>query len=203
MYKTKSGYRLSVCITENDTVFFDELDNVVVEYIKKHNSEWFDNELKEDEIEKMYNETYCRQNRTIDVDITDKTLIYMNDSLIDVDDIIDKLSDKNIVVDFRIKYIGLNIYNDCVRNRWDIASIMMNYVDDIVTDNKDTIEDFWKCTVEESILKLDEQISKLVNKKQTMNKLIADLKKCEKQDKIWDAKIHEIKGFVQNIIFQR
>jgi hypothetical protein len=46
-------------------------------------------------------------------------------------------------------------------------------------------------------------MSRLAKKKEILQKLISDLKKCETQDKIWDKKISEIKGFVQNIIFQR
>jgi|DEB0MinimDraft_4_1074332.scaffolds.fasta_scaffold01384_9 hypothetical protein len=201
--RTKTGYRLSVTLQQSETGFVDNLDEKVLEYVKENNRTWFDNELSEEEIDDMYNKSYCSQNQTIDVDIVEHTVLQMNDSEIEIEEIKDKIFDENTVVNIKIKYIGLNIYKDCVRNKWIVSNIDMNYAEDLIIDNKDSIEEFWQNTVNESIDILDVQMSRLAKKKEILQKLISDLKKCETQDKIWDKKISEIKGFVQNIIFQR
>ena len=203
IYKTKNGYRISVLLRDENIEYFSILDSQVVEYITENNSIWFENELSDEDISSLYVNSYCKQNKTIDLDISEKTVIMANDIEMNMLEIVDLLVDRNFVINIVIRYVGLNIYSNYVKNQWVVKNIQINDTDDIFGESKQQIDNFWKNTVDESIEIMDKEIIKITERKNALQKLVKELDKYENKDKSWEIKIGEIKGFVQNIIFQR
>lgn len=90
-----------------------------------------------------------------------------------------------------------------IENKWIIKKINISQIDDIVEEDKNSIEKFWQNSVDDCINILDKEIVKIYEKKEMLKKLMCELKNKETQDKTWENKIIEIRGFVQNIIFSR
>ena len=181
IYKTKNGYRISVLLRDENIEYLSNLDTQVVEYITENNHTWFENELSDEDISSLYVKSYCKQNKTIDLDISEKTVIMVNDVEMEMMEITDLLVDRNAVINIIIRHIGLNIYSDCVKNQWSVKNIQINDTDDIFGESKQQIDDFWKNTVDESIEIMDKEIIKITERKNALQKLV----KVRDYNQIW------------------
>ena len=163
--QTKNGFKLSIFLKENDMKYFDYFDKKILEYFQSKNQIWFDNNLTEDDIKEMYNQMYCHQNKTIDIDITEKTVIKKNNECVEIKDVYDQLKEDHVVLDVKIQYIGFNTYNYLIENKWIIKKINISQIDDIVEEDKNSIEKFLQNSVDDCINILDKEIVKIYEKK--------------------------------------
>lgn len=205
IYKTNNGYVFTIFLNKADAEYFTNIDSIALKILLERSGEWFGNNLSESEIKELYSTTFCCQNNTLSLNANDKTVVRHNNKVIDIGDIIDKISDENYqkkhFISLKLQYMGLCIYQEYTNHRWDIKQIAIDDIDDIMIDSKETIEKFWEENVEESIKKLNNQIRVIEHKKEALLKLMNDVKQNKHTEKIWEAKIGEIQGLVQNIIF--
>jgi len=201
--RTKNGFIISIILNENDLSYFDKLDNYVLDFFKSKNKIWFENNLDEYEINSMYNHIFCNQNHTIDLEVSEKTVIKQNDKCVEMKDVYQEIKNNNTILDIKIQYIGFIIYKSLIENKILIKTININQIDDIVEEDRNSIENFWQNSINDCLNILNEDIAKITEKKRILQNLITELKNKESQDKNWEAKINEIRGFVQNIIFSR
>lgn len=205
IYKTNNGYVFTVFLNKSDMEYFTGIDSRAFEILLEQSGQWFGNDLSHSEIKQLYSSTFCCQNNTMTLNTNDKTVVRYNNKLIDIGGIIDKVSDENYqkkhCINLKIQYVGLCIYPEYTNHRWNIKQIVIDDIDDIMIDSKETIEKFWEENVEESMRRLDNQIRVIENKKEALLKLIGEVKQMKHTEKIWEVKIAEIQGLVQNIIF--
>ena len=205
IYKTNNGHVFTIFLNKADVEYFTGIDSRALEILLERSGEWFGNDLSHLEIKQLYSTTFCCQNNTISLNANDNTVVRHNNKVIDMSDIIDKISDENYqkkhFINLKLQYVGLCIYPEYTNHRWNIKQIAIDDIDDIMIDSKETIEKFWEENVEESIKKLNNQIRAIEHKKEALLKLMNDVKQNKHTEKIWEAKIAEIQGLVQNIIF--
>lgn len=201
--QTKNGFKLSILLNDNDLKYFDKLDSDILDFFKSKNKIWFENDLDEDEINSMYNHIFCNQNHTIDLEVSEKTVIKQNDKCVEMKDVYQEIKSNNTILNIKIQYIGFTIFQSLIENKILVKTININQIDDIVEEDRNTIENFWQNSINDCLNILNEDIVKITEKKKILQNLITELKNKESQDKNWEAKINEIRGFVQNIIFSR
>jgi len=200
-YRTNNGYILKIFLTENDKKSIDYVDNIGLATLLSKSKEWLNSDLVDDDIEQLYSSSYCKQTNIMDLIVTDKTRIKINDVSVDFDDIIEKIKDNKYQLNVKIQYTGMAIYQEYTKHRWIVKEIYVNSVDDIRMDSREAIEDFWENMVNDSINELTLQVNKIENKKKNLRKLILEVKEMKNTNNSWESKIAEIQGLVQNIIF--
>lgn len=198
--KLKDGYLLYIYINDNEIKkTIHDIDNNAKDILINNNNIWFSNELAKDDIEKLFKPSICNQNNILNIYLTDKSNIYINNKLIELSDNITSLLN-NKYINVRIQLIGLYIYSNQTYNKWHLHSIYL-YEDDItLNENKIEIEEYWKETIEECYQILDNKIVNIQNTKLELENLYKAMINTEKNN-IWDNKIYQIKKLVQNIIF--
>lgn len=205
IYRTKKGYMLTMCLNQNDVIYFDKFDSNAMKILEENSQKWFDNVLTTDEINELYTSSYCHQNKTININISEKTNIKVNNKTTDIKDIIDKISDinyqKNHIMNLNLQYGGMCVYNNHTNHIWNVKQIIIDKTDDIHIDEKESIDEFWENNVNQCLKTLDNQIKAIETKKMLLLKLILEMKKYKNIEKEWENKIDEIRGLVQNIIF--
>lgn len=172
------GYNIVIYISSDTNIDIIteliEFDKQIIDMIENNASAWFGKTFTTDEITELYNRSFCKQTKTMNIILTDKqikNILYNNKNIEDVETIVKILKDNNhfkkCVINITIDYCGLYIYSETTSNKWIINTLD---VTDINGDNNDWV------TNEDIIDKIEERIS--VIKKKTKDKIV-QLKKKE------------------------
>jgi Zn-finger protein len=172
------GYNIVIYISSetNGDVISEliEFDKQVIDIIENKSSSWFGKTFTTDEIAELYNRSFCKQTKTMNIILTDKQLksiLYNGKHIADSDTIVQILKDNNhfkkCIINIALEYCGLYIYSETTSNKWIIKTLD---VTDINIDHNDWI------TNEDIIDKIEERIA--VVKRKTRDKIV-QLKKHE------------------------
>jgi Zn-finger protein len=191
------GYNIVIYISSdtNIDIITDliEFDKQVIDIIENNSESWFGKTFTNEEITELYNRSFCKQTKTMNIILTDKqvkSILYNSKNIEDVDTIVQILKDNNhfkkCVINITIEYCGLYIYSETTSNKWIINTLD---VTDINSDNNDWV------TNEDIIDKIEERIS--IIKKKTRDKIV-QLKKYEielnNNDALIDIMLVDIKA---------
>jgi Zn-finger protein len=191
------GYNIVIYISSdtNIDIITDliEFDKQVIDIIENNSALWFGKTFTNEEITELYNRSFCKQSKTMNIILTDKQLksiLYNGKHIADSDTIVQILKDNNhfkkCVINITIEYCGLYIYSETTSNKWIINTLD---VTDINSDNNDWV------TNEDIIDKIEERIS--IIKKKTRDKIV-QLKKYEielnNNDALIDIMLVDIKA---------
>jgi Zn-finger protein len=191
------GYNIVIYISSdtNIDIITDliEFDKQVIDIIENNSALWFGKTFTNEEITELYNRSFCKQTKTMNIILTDKqvkSILYNSKNIEDVDTIVQILKDNNhfkkCVINITIEYCGLYIYSETTSNKWIINTLD---VTDINSDNNDWV------TNEDIIDKIEERIS--IIKKKTRDKIV-QLKKYEielnNNDALIDIMLVDIKA---------
>jgi Zn-finger protein len=172
------GYNIVIYISSDTNIDIIteliEFDKQVIDMIENNSSSWFGKTFTNEEITELYNRSFCKQTKTMNIILSDKqikNILYNNKNIDDVDTIVKILKDNNhfkrCVINLKIEYCGLYIYSETTSNKWVINTLD---VTDINIDNSDWV------TNEDILDKVEERISLV--KKKTREKIV-QLKKYE------------------------
>jgi hypothetical protein len=204
--QNQKGILLSLYLNVEDQSFFDIYDNKAVIELTQKNKEWFRNNLKDIDIQNLYNTSFCHQNQIINIFIPNElTRIYINDKSTTLNDIIHILTDvhynKKYTINLQLQHYGMHIYSKKTLTKWIGVSIYIYTNDDISIDSKEDIEKFWKEQIDETKLILHKKIENIKEIEYQLDNLYLELVEEIKWNKQWDYKIQEINKIIQNIIF--
>ena len=123
-----------------------------MESIQENSLKWFDKEFDINEINELYNKSFCNQTKTISVILSNKQIkhILYNNKKIEVDEIVNLLNSnlsKKCLINITIEYYGLYIYSETTSNKWIIKTLDITNIDD-----------------EESIVSVDELIDNYIER---------------------------------------
>lgn len=204
--KLKDGFLLSVSVDKNTQEFLKSIDDESILELLTHNQEWFNNNLKDEEIVNMFHRSYCEQSFIMNVYLKPSRCIQVNinNKEVDITELLTKLSDlsffKQNTVNIRLQLIGMYIYTKQTHNKWCVHNInIYENTEDAIPDSKDDIEIFWKEMISKCNDTLDKRIKNIEGTKNDLQKLYIEIQKSEK--KVWDEKIMELKKLVQNILY--
>lgn len=192
---------LDCYLNKDDINFFHEIDNLSCNDLIENNNKWFNNNLSSDEIKDLFHSSYCIQNSIISLKINNKTKIKYDDKLINSHHFLELLKNftnhkKKYLINIKLWYEGIYIYNDHTKNKWDINEIIIyNNEDDIDFEERDEILNHWRLMVKEAEKNLDNKIENIENLKKNINSKYIELTKSK------DLNIKELKDLIQNIIF--
>lgn len=173
-----TGYNIIIYISSDTNMDIItqliEFDNNIIDTIENNTPTWFGKTFTNQEIIELYNRSFCKQTKTMNIILTDKqvkTILYNSKNIEDIDTIVKILKDNNhfkkCIINTTIEYCGLYIYSETTSNKWIINTLD---VTDINVDNNDWV------TNEDIIDKFEERIS-IIKKKSRCK--IAQLKKYE------------------------
>lgn len=170
-----------------------------------NNDTWFDNNLSEADIRKMFIAAFCCQNNMIKCVITHQTNIIKNGKDCEIPDMMNIISEtpysNRYMINMRLQYAGLHIYPKYTMNRWIVKQVNIYENEEMIGEKREDIEEFWGNQVKECQDLLDNRIKSIGMTKKNMDKILDDIKKCEYSNKNWESKISDLKNLVQNIIF--
>jgi hypothetical protein len=113
--KNNNGYYLNIYVSEEEKINLNKIDENVIETLLENNNKWFNNNLSENDITKMYKKTYCSQNNILKCIISNNILpeIFINDKKHDNTDelinIIYKPNNlKNYYITLKLENIGIS-----------------------------------------------------------------------------------------------
>ena len=197
-----TGYLLAIHI--NDTSVFKTFDENAVTELSANSKTWFKNELSIEDLNKLYKPSICMQNNTIQVILSDKSKIYVNNKLQDISECIDKLQDmaflRKCAINLSLQHHGLYVYSKLTSNKWIIKCLNIYQDDDISAEEKTDIDESWQELVSECNLMLDNKIRTIQHTKTNISSLYQSII-TEKNKKVWEDKIGRLKKLIQNIIF--
>jgi hypothetical protein len=151
-----TGYYFNIYISpSNNCDIINELiqfDKEIMESIQENSLKWFDKEFDINEINELYNKSFCNQTKTISVILSNKQIkhILYNNKKIEVDEIVNLLNSnlsKKCLINITIEYYGLYIYSETTSNKWIIKTLDITNIDD-----------------EESIVSVDELIDNYIER---------------------------------------
>jgi hypothetical protein len=151
-----AGYYFNIYISpSNNCDIINELiqfDKEIMESIQENSLKWFDKEFDINEINELYNKSFCNQTKTISVILSNKQIkhILYNNKKIEVDEIVNLLNSnlsKKCLINITIEYYGLYIYSETTSNKWIIKTLDITNIDD-----------------EESIVSIDELIDNYIER---------------------------------------
>ena len=151
-----AGYYFNIYISpSNNCDIINELiqfDKEIMESIQENSLKWFDKEFDINEINELYNKSFCNQTKTISVILSNKQIkhILYNNKKIEVDEIVNLLNSnlsKKCLINITIEYYGLYIYSETTSNKWIIKTLDITNIDD-----------------EESIVSVDELIDNYIER---------------------------------------
>jgi hypothetical protein len=151
-----TGYYFNIYISpSNNCDIINELiqfDKEIMESIQENSLKWFDKEFDINEINELYNKSFCNQTKTISVILSNKQIkhILYNNKKIEVDEIVNLLNSnlsKKCLINITIEYYGLYIYSETTSNKWIIKTLDITNIDD-----------------EESIVSIDELIDNYIER---------------------------------------
>jgi hypothetical protein len=151
-----AGYYFNIYISpSNNCDIINELiqfDKEIMESIQENSLKWFDKEFDMNEINELYNKSFCNQTKTISVILSNKQIkhILYNNKKIEVDEIVNLLNSnlsKKCLINITIEYYGLYIYSETTSNKWIIKTLDITNIDD-----------------EESIVSVDELIDNYIER---------------------------------------
>jgi len=206
IYKSSNnnGYILNIYTDHNDELFLKNIDDIALLSLLSNNDNWFKNSLSEDDIKYMFKRSFCSQTNTMVATITNYTNIFVEGKRIEIEDFVKILSDisqmKQYTVNITLQLSGLYIQTSHTNNKWVIKCVNLYTTDEIDTDSKDELEEFWGTMLEECEKTLNNRISMIEKNKRNLKDLYSCIAKT-KNPKDWDNKISEFKKLIQNIIF--
>jgi hypothetical protein len=151
-----TGYYFNIYISPSNNCDiineFIQFDKEIMESIQENSLKWFDKEFDINEINELYNKSFCNQTKTISVILSNKQIkhILYNNKKIEVDEIVNLLNSnlsKKCLINITIEYYGLYIYSETTSNKWIIKTLDITNIDD-----------------EESIVSVDELIDNYIER---------------------------------------
>ena len=195
-----SGDLLKIWLNPNNQITSDtinilkDIDNQVLDIIKKYNNQWFKNELDEDEIINFFRPSFNLNSNILSVlnaSVHQSIIIYNNniiDSLYDVDF-------TNTTIDIELEIQGLYFFQKKCGIRWVVNKIVIVKIsDDNFEDviDRRAIEDTWENDLETFNTHIDDSCNRLmekINRLEKFRKEINDTYNSSKNlniDKSWN-----------------
>lgn len=198
--KLNEGYLFAVHINNDTKEFLKNVDDSAIDNLITNNSQWFKNELSKEEIQTLFKSSFCSQNSTMLLYITNNTKIYINNKLSEIPELFLNISKR--IINIKIQLIGMFIYSNQTYNKWLMNTIYIYDEDEdiLYRESKEEIEKYWKERMDESLILLDTRIQNICNTRDRMNSLYTEIL-TTKTSVDWENKISELKKLVQNIIF--
>lgn len=197
-------YILNIYTDHCDEEFLKNIDDNAILSLLSNNNNWFKNSLSEDEIKTLFNRSFCSQTNTMTASITKNSNIFIEGKQTEMEDLARILSDislmKQYTVNLTLQLTGLYIQTSQTSNKWIIKYVNVYTNDEIDTDSKDEIDEFWGTMLEECEKTLNNRIAMIEKTKRNLKELYSCIAKT-KNPKEWDSKISEFKKIIQNIIF--
>ena len=210
-----NGYCINIYIpsynNEDNVTNIVNADKNALDKILLNNDKWFNNGLDENELKDLYKPSLCSQTNTLNCILSNNipynikinNTNYTDDSKL-LDILLNLRELKKYIISLELSHVGLYFYPELSINKWLIKSINITNIEyDICTWNRYDIEYDWETCVEETIEHINEIISikneeiyKLNNSKDNINKLLKDVKKIENTDNLWENKISSLKNLI-------
>lgn len=204
-----NAYRLNIYINNEDINRIKEVDDIALNFFINKNKEWFNNYLKENELNEMFKYSFCTQTNTIETILSQSCIIRLNNIQIDNKNINNLLKNNNYMFTIKLELIGLYIYKTKALNKWHIKSIDINDIEKIenIELSKPEIDIEWDNTLKETIqglnnniIEYNNKIDKIQNFININEKLIKEIKDINSKDKNWVNKINILKNNIMNIL---
>ena len=93
-----NAYRLNIYINNEDINRIKEVDDIALNFFINKNKEWFNNYLKENELNEMFKYSFCTQTNTIETILSQSCIIRLNNIQIDNKNINDEIKIKNDII---------------------------------------------------------------------------------------------------------
>lgn len=211
-FKNDSGYLVEfyipISVNSDITGELIALDNKIFDNILNESLKWFDKSINYDELKLMYNPSFCQQNLTMSVILSNNILTkgtYNNTNLNDTKDILailnDKILLKKCLIDITIIHNGLHFYKEQASNKWLIKSINIidtsidtyQWIDEDMIDKlKDNMINVSKKT-KKKILEYQEKIELLEKNLKYATEL---LESDKMNNKIGEEELNEIQKII-------
>jgi hypothetical protein len=178
-----SGGHLLRIILPKDSEQYQEIQKVDESICKNaivNNNKWFNNNLKEDEINEFFRPSLNTEQDTMTVMISDihDIIITLNDTVIDTLDKID-LKNPHIDISLEIEAQGLYFFPKKFGIRWIVHKLAIHNSDLLASENsadietlidKNEIENAWECEVQNIQEFIKQDISKYIDKIESIKK---------------------------------
>lgn len=203
-----NGYILNCILNENNNSDIIKkiinIDKEAYDAIKKNNQIWFNNKLEDEEINKLYINSYDNDNNSINLilSINNPINIIINGKNEDnINTLIEILSDyrnlKKYIINVEISHLGLYFYPKSSSNKWIIKTININNYED--EDNgwfREDVENDWEEHIQEINNNIQNEIKRLENLSIKMNELLNEIKEMEYADNNWQNKLNYLKSII-------
>lgn len=205
--QNNKGYIFTTFINKETKQNIDNIDEISRNVLISENEEWFSNNLDTSEITELFKSSYCNQNNTLNIYLTEKSIIEYENKIIEQDLLNDILSDKKwfneYVINIKIQNIGMYIYPTHTINKWGIKNMKIFKIENENLENaeKRDIELFWKEQLEHCKQILDEKQNIIIEQKKNIDDLYQSIINEESQNKEWESKFAHFMKKIQNIIF--
>lgn len=203
--KLKVGYMISLRLDTLARKTLKDIDSVSIMHLMMNNKEWFNNELSDEEIKDMFYCSYCEQTNTLKAYIRNVQgiQVFLNNRPIELSEFIESCgkTDRQSMTNVKLQLLGMYVYKKQTINKWCINTInVYDNTDDMATESKEEIEEFWG----EMVSRCDETLKKRIENLEANRKELAynfsDIVLTRGTNE-WEAKIVGLKKLIQNIIF--
>lgn len=204
------GYILNAILNEKTNKegikIIKDIDEEAYDSIKKNNQIWFNNKLDDDELNKLYINSYNSDTNLISLilSVNNPINIIINGNIIDDLNILIKiLTDyreiKKYIINVEISHLGLYFYPKISSNKWIIKTININNYEDNSDDNgwdREEIENNWEEDINEINNNIQNEIKRLENLNSKINEIFKEIKEMKYPDNNWENKLNLLKSFI-------
>lgn len=194
----QQGYALSLKLSPNDPIYsvLKELDQQVLEQMIQTNQNWFQNDLTETEIRDMFKPSL----------IQNEMIVYyshLRPPHTHISDLHHWIQHHKyslpISIKCTLKCDGLFVYPTYFQLRWTVVQ-MDEYEDieiEIDTEERLSIETYWKLQVAQKLKELRHQIQLLYQKETLLNDCIQRMEQSVSMNK-WELEIEQLRSFMDS-----
>ena len=201
------GYILTCNIkekTNKDSIkSISSIDNEAYDAIQKNNQVWFNNKLEDEELNKLYTNSYNNNSINLILSANNPLNIIINDKVIDdYDNLVNILNDyrnlKKYIINVEICHLGLYFYPKISSNKWLIKTINIHDYEDNYDNcwSRQEIESDWENDIQEINNNISNEIKRLENLNMKINELFKEIKDMKHTDNIWENKLNELKSLI-------
>lgn len=204
------GYIINTILNEKNNKdnikIIKNIDDEAYDAIKKNNQLWFNNKLEDDELNKLYINSYNNDNNLISLilSINNPINIIINGNIIeDINILIKILTDyreiNKYIINVEISHLGLYFYPKISSNKWIIKTININNYEDNNDDNswnREEIENGWEEDIQEINNNIQNNIKILENLNSKINEIFKEIKEMKYPDNNWENKLNLLKSVI-------
>jgi hypothetical protein len=203
------GYILTCIIKEKNNKesinTVKHIDEQAYEAIKKNNQIWFNNKVDDEELNKLYINSFEIDTGIINLilSINNPINIIINDEIIDDFDVLSTILNdyrniKKYIINVEINHLGLYFYPKISSNKWLIKTININDYEDNYdnTWSRQEIENDWENDIQELSNNINIEIKRLENLNTKINEIFKEIKDMKNTDNIWENKLNELKSII-------